>query len=422
MTARPGRSPLWGRKATARAAILAALALVAQLIIFVPVASAAPANDDFANAITVAGASGTTTGTNVGATAETGEPTNHSAQCCDPDLGDASVWYKWTAPGSGLVAFDTFGSEATYFHDTVLGVYEGSLGGLAEGGFNDDYGGVSLDSRVVFTAIVSTTYYIGVSGCCGSPGAEQDDFVLNWGSVSRPANDNFGSATAISGASGSLGSQTNFDATPEAGELSDHCGAGDFDLGGDSVWFSWEAPSTGVFLFSTSGTDFLGGTWDRAIAVYTGSLVTLTEIAWGETATVAVSATSGTPYTIGVGGGCGYDGAVYWGAMSSASSFTLIWTNDTTPPNTSITSTASAKYAVTFSFTGTDDVTSTGNLDFECRIDGGAFAPCTSSKTFSAITGGLHTVYVRAIDESGNPDASPASAVIRARGSPFKTA
>lgn len=414
---RPAKSSRW-RARTA----FAALTLVASMLVAAQPAFAVdpPANDDFADATELTGTSGTTSGTNVEATAEVGEPTNHAADCCDPDLGDASVWYKWTAPSSGVFAFDTFGSLSSFNADTVLGVYTGSLGALTEvnsnEGFSDDDGGGSFrDSRVVFSATASTTYYIGVSQCCGGPDTFEAPFTLNWAAATRPANDNFASATAISGSSGSLGSQSNFDASREAGELSAHF---DLDLGGPSVWYSWQAPSTGGFTFSALGTLHLGGSFAGALAAYTGSLGSLTEVAYDSDGDIAFSATSGMTYAIGVGGCCGYSNGVYPGDTGS---FTLAWTDDATPPETSITSTSRGQHSVTFSFTGSDNLTTPANLDFECKIDEEPLASCTSPKTYSAITGGLHTVTVRAVDASGNVDLSPAVATIRAKGSPKTT-
>ena len=62
---------------------------------------APPANDSFASAVPITGASGSVGGSNAGATKEPGEP-NHAG-----NAGGASVWYAWTAPADGLFRFDT---------------------------------------------------------------------------------------------------------------------------------------------------------------------------------------------------------------------------------------------------------------------------------------------------------------------------
>src|SRR5829696_4322062 len=144
--------------ARSRAGVLAIPAILFALLLLAGSAqAAAPANDNFSDAAAVTGASGTTSGTNVEATPETGEPSNHVDDCCtDGDLGDASVWYQWTAPSTGLFFFDTQGSDLLG-HDTVLGVYTGSLGTLTEVGFNDDYGGDCCESRVVFPTTSGAT-------------------------------------------------------------------------------------------------------------------------------------------------------------------------------------------------------------------------------------------------------------------------
>ncbi len=61
-------------------------------------------------------------------------------------------------------------------------------------------------------------------------------------------------------------------------------------------------------------------------------------------------------------------------------------------------------------FTGTDNATTTANLEFECRLDGvDPWAGCDSPYPVSALTGGEHTFEVRAIDQVPLTDATPAS-------------
>jgi hypothetical protein len=85
---------------------------------------------------------------------------------------------------------------------------------------------------------------------------------------------------------------------------------------------------------------------------------------------------------------------------------------DSTAPDTTITAqpaNPTNSTSASFSFTGSDNVTPAANLTFECKLDSGAFAACTSPKSLSNLADGSHTFQVRAIDEAGNVDVSPAS-------------
>jgi hypothetical protein len=127
-------------------------------------AAIGPANDNFANRITITGMSVTITGSNAGATKEAGEPAKVAG-----NPGGRSVWWTWTAPTSGKVTIDTHGST----FDTLLGVYTGSsLSSLTVVAANDDDpAGGTTTSKVVFNAIAGTTYQILVDGYGGASGS-----------------------------------------------------------------------------------------------------------------------------------------------------------------------------------------------------------------------------------------------------------
>jgi hypothetical protein len=89
----------------------------------------------------------------------------------------------------------------------------------------------------------------------------------------------------------------------------------------------------------------------------------------------------------------------------SACSNGFIYKEDSTPPVTTIDSvTVIPSYhraRVAFS---SNEAGST----FQCRIDGGVFAPCVSPKVFTGLANGSHTVRVVARDRAGNVDPTPA--------------
>jgi hypothetical protein len=86
---------------------------------------------------------------------------------------------------------------------------------------------------------------------------------------------------------------------------------------------------------------------------------------------------------------------------------TFTWTIDASPPDTQITSAPPALTAQTsasFSFTATE-----AGSTFQCQLDGGAWAACTSPRSLSGLADGSHTFQVRAIDPLGNVDPTPAA-------------
>jgi hypothetical protein len=133
---------------------------------------APPANDDFADATVISGTSGATNDYTVEASKEPYERAHAG------DVGGHSVWYRWTAPASGPVDFNTLGSDFS----TVLAVYTGdSVTNLSPVASDIADVGGAMTSRVDFEAVAGTVYQIVVDGARGDAG----DLILNWNMDSR---------------------------------------------------------------------------------------------------------------------------------------------------------------------------------------------------------------------------------------------
>ncbi|MGH3117098.1 MAG: DUF7594 domain-containing protein, partial [Gaiellales bacterium] len=80
---------------------------------------------------------------------------------------------------------------------------------------------------------------------------------------------------------------------------------------------------------------------------------------------------------------------------------------DTTPPETTIDSGPIGSVSST-SATFTFSMNEVGSI-FACSLDGSPFAACTSPQSYSGLGEGSHTFQVRATDDVGNTDPTPAS-------------
>jgi hypothetical protein len=248
-----------------------------------------PTADMFAGATALTGTSLTATGSNIGATGETGERAPLTA--ADPIN---SVWWQWTAPVSGRVEVNTLGSDL----DTILAVWTGTaVNDLTLVDADDDF--YFPQSRVVFTAQAGTTYRISVDGYLDLTG----DIVLNL--ATAPANDNFAAAIPVTVGT-YFGSNTA--ATAEEGEPT---GAGT-SAPVNSVWWKWTAQTSELVEFNTFGSEF-----DTVLAVYSGSsLDTLQLVATNDDAEgglqslVVFQAQAGTTYYVSVDGSLQYTGTI----------------------------------------------------------------------------------------------------------------
>lgn len=254
------------------------------LMMLSPAAQAAPpANDDFANAQVVGPVLPVAVpASNVDATAETGEIGVFSG------TATSTVWFKWTAPSSGVVVVNLCdagftGSEFPYERIAVRTSF-GQDPAEAEGS----------ECSLRFTASAGTDYYVQVEY-----GNDEGDFTFRMRDLTPPPNDDFAAPRVIGPALPVSEDATTVDSTWETGELG---------LGGStnsrSVWFQWTAPSTGPVRVRTCEITPVSGPANKKMVVYTGNaLNALTAV---EPATdyceLDFLAAAGTTYRIAVSG------------------------------------------------------------------------------------------------------------------------
>jgi hypothetical protein len=347
----------------------------------------APANDDLVQAedlgsslpVAVDGA------TNRGATQE-GAENDHAG-----DAGGASVWYEWKAPATGSVVIETCGSAGVDVLDTLLAVYADGMAFPLTPIVSNDNGVCGQQSRVVLPTTANTTYLIAVDGRATGVLFPPDQGSFDLKITSSPSNDDFADAEAITGALPLSASGTTAGATAETGEP-DHAGIDAFS----SVWYTWTPQAEGDIAIDTCSSAL-----DARLAVYTGSVLNaLTEVdsdldscsGPGNHGRVDFHATQ-QPYLIAVDSG-GNTGPID----------VDIAVNDSTDPAApTLSSKITRKRGkARFTFSGTDDLTAPGNLDFTCKLDAKPSQPCTSPITYKKLKRGTHTFKVRATDESGN--------------------
>jgi hypothetical protein len=91
---------------------------------------------------------------------------------------------------------------------------------------------------------------------------------------------------------------------------------------------------------------------------------------------------------------------------------------DKTAPATTITSAPASGTSTSASVAFSSNEAGT----FQCKLDAGAYAACTSPKSYTGLAVGSHTVSVRATDAAGNTDATPATATWTVSAAPAKPA
>jgi hypothetical protein len=234
------------------------------------------------------------TGDNTGATVDVSNPTGVGCNGNSaPDL-----WYQYRPATSGTAVFQTCGSAL----DTTIALYA-SCTATTPLACNDDTTGCSAGgnanygSRISRALTAGTTYFVRVAGYNGATG--QFNLIVNGGGGGAPPqNDNCANRAGIT-----LGD------TPvnTAGAMTDGPTHGTTQLHND-VWFNHPATANGDLTISTCP----GSSFPSIISVYSGSGCTnyatrLLGVSSASTcgtnrASIAIPITTGSNYTIRVGG------------------------------------------------------------------------------------------------------------------------
>ena len=255
------------------------------LMMLSPAAQAAPpANDDFANAEVVGPALPVAVpASNVDATAEVGEIGVFSG------TAQSTVWFKWTAPGSGVVVVDLceagFTGSDSPFERIAVRTSLGQDPPEAEGS----------ECSLRFNATAGIDYYVQVEY-----GIDQGSFTFRMRNLTPPPNDDFANATVVGpGLPVSLDS-TTVDATHETGEPPTLGGS----INSRSVWFRWTAPASEPVRIRACDTTNVSGPGNKRIGVYTGNAVNaLTDVEPASTyCELDFMASQGTTYSIAFSG------------------------------------------------------------------------------------------------------------------------
>jgi hypothetical protein len=216
---------------------------------------APPANDNFANAQTLALQNGSTSVivNNANATKEPGEP-NHAE-----NQGGKSFWFKFTPTQTKVIRVQT--TDTTV--NTLLAIYTGSaVNNLQIVSFNDNRLFADLSSNADVMMVAGTTYYIAVDGAFFQGAVSEGDIRLILFEFDKAENDDFGNATNLGFSYRGDAAGTNFGATLQASEPI----AFTTIANGRSVWYRWQANGSGGVTFEVADN------FPSQIAIFTAAV------------------------------------------------------------------------------------------------------------------------------------------------------
>ncbi|MBX3010787.1 MAG: Ig-like domain repeat protein [Caldilineaceae bacterium] len=175
---------------------------------------------------------------------------------------------------------------------------------------------------------------------------------------------------------------------------------------GQNGWFNAQDALTGVTGSVTADETTTGGSTVTTLTCSGATVGALTGQGTGQaTAPITVNAEGSNTVSCGATDSTGNSGA------AAGSPYTATILIDKSAPDTTIGSqptNSTNSTTATFTFTGSD-TGGAGLAGFACQLDGGAFAPCSSPQSYSALATGSHSFTVRAVDGAGNVDGTPAT-------------
>jgi len=245
---------------------------------FVLQPASVPVNDDFAQRLVLTGAVVSVNGTTVGATREALEPQS---------AGENTVWYSWTAPGTGQLLMEL--DEGN--HSPRARAFTGEELAVLEPRPENEIFSRSAE-HYNFTVEAGVTYQLVINS--DELFTSEDVFRLTLRFAERPANDDFAQRARVFG---SRARGTTKGAAYEFGE-----GDGPTVFSG-STWWTWTAPRTGQYQIEvTSGFPL------RDFGVYAGTNRDELEVVLDDSPELGLGvwrfhATRGTAYAVQIGTG-----------------------------------------------------------------------------------------------------------------------
>ncbi len=274
----------------------------------------APTNDDFANAeVVVADTPYTDVEPNQSYGTEEALDPIYSCHFSAPGPGFQGVWYTITPAADTRVtvstAATTLFAPSSGVPDTLVAIFTGAAGSLAEVACNDDIGGSNFRSTVSSNLAAGTTYKVFVSQWVKVPAGTVGNLstAFSWSApIVIPANDLVANAIDIT-TNPFTGTVTNAqNATTSGSDLPHSCAFNGPRVGTHTLWWTFTPPVNGTIDVDTLASS--GSFTDTILTVYTGAPGSFSSVACNDdepapgatlrSEILGLAVTGGTEYTI----------------------------------------------------------------------------------------------------------------------------